>query len=97
MPLEDIVSYLDAIGVSILSIEADHVITAIHPEPDSRHPFDRLLLAQCQAETLRLVTLERAVLNHPLALQISQNRSVLPSPWHQQQSRSVSLTSPVLV
>lgn len=70
MPLEDIVGYLDAIGVSILSIEADHVITAIHPEPDSRDPFDRLLLAQCQAENLKLVTLDRALLKHPLALKI---------------------------
>jgi PIN domain nuclease of toxin-antitoxin system len=33
-------------------------------------PFDRLLLAQCQVENLKLVTVDRALLGHPLALKI---------------------------
>jgi PIN domain nuclease of toxin-antitoxin system len=70
MPLQDIAGYLEAVGLSILPIEARHVIIAADPEPDTRDPFDRLLLAQCQVENLRLVILDRALLKHPLTLVI---------------------------
>jgi PIN domain nuclease of toxin-antitoxin system len=68
MPLEDIAGYLDAIGLSILPIETRHVTVTADPAPDTRDPFDRMLLAQCQVEGLRLVTMDRALANHPLAL-----------------------------
>lgn len=68
--LEDIAGYLEAVGLSILPIEARHVIIAAEPEPDTRDPFDRLLLAQCQVENLKLVTIDRQLLAHPLALKI---------------------------
>ena len=68
MPLQNIAGYLEAIGLSMLSIEVEHVITAAYPEPESRDPFDRLLLAQCQVENLKLLTLNRALLRHPLVL-----------------------------
>jgi PIN domain nuclease of toxin-antitoxin system len=70
MPLEDIAGYLEAVGLSILPIESSHVIAATNPEPETRDPFDRLLLAQCQVESLKLVTLDRALLRHPLCLKI---------------------------
>lgn len=70
LPLEDIVGYLEAVGLSILPIEARHVIVAADPEPESSDPFDRLLLAQCLVENLRLATVDRALLSHPLALAI---------------------------
>jgi PIN domain nuclease of toxin-antitoxin system len=70
MLLEDIAGYLEAIGLSILAIEARHVIVAADPAPETRDPFDGLLLAQCQAEDLKLVTLDRALLNHPLVLML---------------------------
>ena len=69
MPLQDIAGYLEAIGLSVLSIEVEHVITATYPEPESRDPFDRLL-AQCQVENLKLLTLDRDLLKHPLVLRI---------------------------
>jgi PIN domain nuclease of toxin-antitoxin system len=68
MPLEDIAAYLEAVGLFILPIEVRHVIVAVDPAPESRDPFDGLLLAQCQVENLKLVTLDRALLNHPLVL-----------------------------
>jgi len=46
------------------------VITATYPEPESRDPFDRLLLAQCQVENLKLVTLDRDLLKHALVQRI---------------------------
>ena len=68
MPLEDIAGYLEAVGLSILPIEVRHVIVAADPAPETRDPFDGLLLAQCQVDDLKLVTLDRALLNHPLVL-----------------------------
>lgn len=54
-------------GLTILPIDIPHVITAAEPEPDTRDPFDRLLLAQCQVEGLQLVTIDRALVGHRLA------------------------------
>jgi PIN domain nuclease of toxin-antitoxin system len=68
MPLEDIAGYLEAVGLSILPIEVRHVIVAADPAPETRDPFDGLLLAQCQVDDLKLVTLDRALLNHPLVM-----------------------------
>jgi PIN domain nuclease of toxin-antitoxin system len=56
-----------ALGVTLLTIQADHVLTDVEPQPPTRDPFDRLLLAQAQFEGLRLVTLDRALFDHPLA------------------------------
>jgi PIN domain nuclease of toxin-antitoxin system len=68
MPLHEIKSALKQIGLSVLKVEVDHVIIAADPEPKTRDPFDRLLLAQCQAEGLRLVTVDRHLVDHPLSL-----------------------------
>ena len=70
MPLEDMTAFLKALGLPLLSIEASHVIAAAEPEPETRDPFDRLLLAQCQIENLKLVTLDRALIDHRLALKV---------------------------
>ena len=68
MLLEDVIGYLQAVGFTLLPIETRHVITAAEPEPDTRDPFDRLLLAQCQVEDLQLATVDRALMGHRLAL-----------------------------
>ncbi len=70
MDLEEIAGYLEAIGIGTLAIEVDHVTTGVEPEPGTRDPFDRLLLAQCKAEDLKLVTVDRALTRHPLALTV---------------------------
>ncbi|CDZ39445.1 PilT protein domain protein [Neorhizobium galegae bv. officinalis] len=68
MPLDQMPVMLQASDLKILPIDIAHVITAAEPEPETRDPFDRLLLAQCQAEGLLLVTVDRALVHHPLAL-----------------------------
>lgn len=68
MPLDQMPVMLQASDLKILPIDIPHVITAAEPEPETRDPFDRLLLAQCQAEGLLLVTVDRALVHHPLAL-----------------------------
>ncbi|TWS94458.1 type II toxin-antitoxin system VapC family toxin [Reyranella sp. CPCC 100927] len=70
MPLQDIAGYVEALGLTLLPIHTSHVITAAEPERPTRDPFDRLLLAQCQVENLKLVTVDRALHDHPLAWQI---------------------------
>ncbi len=70
MPLEDAAGYFEALGLAILPIEISHVITAVEPEPLTRDPFDRLLLAQCHIEKLRLVTIDRALVAHPLVAKV---------------------------
>ena len=70
MPLVDIARFLERIGVRLLPIEARHVVAAADPEPETRDPFDRLLLAICQLDGLRLATIDRSLVKHPLAAQI---------------------------
>ncbi|MBA5801724.1 type II toxin-antitoxin system VapC family toxin [Rhizobium sophorae] len=70
MPLEDIARSLEEIGLILLRIEIQHVITAADPEPETRDPFDRLLLAQCKVEGLQLATVDRLLVDHPLALRL---------------------------
>jgi PIN domain nuclease of toxin-antitoxin system len=66
-PAEALGDFVEGIGAALLVIDARHAVTAAEPEPPTRDPFDRLLLAQAQVEDLRLVTLDRALAGHPLA------------------------------
>ena len=67
LPLNEFAAFLEAIGLTLLPIGLDHVLAELDPEPSTRDPFDRLLLAQCRVEGLRLVTLDRVLAAHPLA------------------------------
>lgn len=64
--LDELPGYVEAIGLGVLAIDGRHAVAALDPEPATRDPFDRLLLAQCAVEGLRLVTLDRALSIHPL-------------------------------
>lgn len=55
------------LGMSLLPINHRHALVELQENPATRDPFDRLLLAQCQIEGLRLVTIDRALVIHPLA------------------------------
>jgi PIN domain nuclease of toxin-antitoxin system len=65
-PLTDLPKLLSDLGQTVIPIHSSHVLAA-QPMPATRDPFDRLLLAMCQVEGLRLVTLDRAISQHPLA------------------------------
>lgn len=67
LPLEELPDYLQAIGLNLLAINPRHAVRSVDPEPATRDPFDRLLLAQCAVEQLRLVTIDRVLSGHPLA------------------------------
>lgn len=55
-------------GLELIPINEHHVLAAVRPEPPTRDPFDRLLLAQCTVEELRLLTVDRALISHELAV-----------------------------
>jgi PIN domain nuclease of toxin-antitoxin system len=55
------------LGIELLAINEHHVLAAVEPEPLTRDPFDRLLLAQCLVEGLRLVTVDQALVSHAMA------------------------------
>lgn len=65
--LDAIPQTLEAIGLSILPVGLPHVLHTLDPAPPTRDPFDRLLLAQCHVEGLKLITVDRALVSHPLA------------------------------
>jgi PIN domain nuclease of toxin-antitoxin system len=54
-------------GFSILNIDEAHVLAEIAPELQHRDPFDRLLLGICAVEGMKLLTVDKALVNHPLA------------------------------
>jgi PIN domain nuclease of toxin-antitoxin system len=71
VPLSRLTEIIDQIGFKLISIEHMHVLAEINPWPPTRDPFDRLLLAQCAVEGLRLMTLDRVLSQHPLAWRAS--------------------------
>jgi PIN domain nuclease of toxin-antitoxin system len=66
-PLEVLPDYFQAMGVNLLAVDHRHATAQADPEPPTRDPFDRLLLAQCAVENLRLVTTDRVLAAHPAA------------------------------
>ncbi len=66
-PLATVPESLRTLGLALLPIDEHHVLAEVVPEPATRDPFDRLLLAQCQIEGLRLITADRALAGHPFA------------------------------
>ena len=67
MELDRLAAHFQATGISILPIDQQHAVACVEPEPMTRDPFDRMLLAQCAVENLRLVTVDRGLIEHPLA------------------------------
>ena len=65
--LEVLPQILDRLAIRIVAIDERHALASVEPEPTTRDPFDRMLLAQCQVEGLRLITIDRALVAHPLA------------------------------
>jgi PIN domain nuclease of toxin-antitoxin system len=67
VPIMQIPDACTALGATLLPIQSHHVLADVTPVPSTRDPFDRLLLAQAQCEDMRLITFDRALINHPLA------------------------------
>ncbi len=80
LPLKDLPSFLEAVGIRIMPVTAAHALTLVEPMPPTRDPFDRMLLAQCHVERCRLVTADRALIGRPLAARVEAPSSGKPTP-----------------
>lgn len=62
----DLVAAMGRLGFTVLPMTIDHAVEVAHPEPATRDPFDRLLLAVCACEGLKLVTTDAKLAGHRL-------------------------------
>lgn len=69
-PLRDLEKGIVAAGFHVLDITVRHA-TAV-PDIKLKHndPFDRMLLAQCEVETLRLITADRVLGGMPSVIKV---------------------------
>lgn len=67
VPLSDLEREIGLFGCAVLPVTASHATIEVDPWPPTNDPFDRLLLAVCAAEDLRLVTRDKKLVDHPLA------------------------------
>jgi PIN domain nuclease of toxin-antitoxin system len=67
VPVAEIEESFAELGGTWLPVSAGHAVAELDHWPDTNDPFDRLLLAVCQVEGLRLVTRDRKLVDHPLA------------------------------
>lgn len=62
----DIKRILGAMNCKLLPMTLDHALEVAYPEPATKDPFDRLLLAVCACEGLKLVTTDTKLAGHRL-------------------------------
>lgn len=63
-----LLAFVDRFNWPLLSLAPRHAATALQVPLLHRDPFDELLLVQAQVEGLRLLTRDRALHGHPVAL-----------------------------
>ena len=64
----DVLAALEGQEVTFLPLTMAHAAEALETPVDHRDPFDELLLVQAQVEGLRLLTADRRLAAHPLAV-----------------------------
>jgi PIN domain nuclease of toxin-antitoxin system len=67
LPISRFPVYFAALGFVLLSVDHRHAVHELVDPPSTNDPFDRLLLAQCDVEGLRLVTRDSKLAKHRLA------------------------------
>ncbi len=64
----DVIPVLENQGVTFLPMTIRHAAGRLETPLGHRDPFDELLLVQAQEEGLRLLTVDRLLADHPLAV-----------------------------
>ena len=64
----DVIAALEDQDVTFLPVTMVHAARELETPLDHKDPFDELLLVQAQEEDLRLLTADRHLAGHPLAL-----------------------------
>lgn len=62
----DLAVVLTSHGCRLLPMTVEHALEVAHPEPATKDPFDRLLLAVCACEGMKLVTTDARLAGHRL-------------------------------
>lgn len=70
MPPAAMAEAMSRLGAQHLAVTHAHGCAELAIVPETADPFDRILLAQCQIEDMRLVTTDTALKAHPLALKV---------------------------
>ncbi len=68
LSLEQLETAIADAGFQTLNITVPHAVAVANISTPHTDPFDRLLLAQCQVETLRLLTADRVMVKLPVAV-----------------------------
>lgn len=63
-----VIRILEEQQVTFLPVAVAHAATALETPIAHKDPFDEMLLAQAQCEALRLLTVDRNLIGHPLAI-----------------------------
>ena len=66
---EDVVAALQDQDITFLPMTMRHAASELETTLDHKDPFDELLLVQAQEEGLRLLTVDRRLVEHPLAVE----------------------------
>ena len=69
-PLGDLEKGILAAGFRVLDISIRHAVAVSEIEVHHNDPFDRMLLAQCEVETLRLVSADHALARMPAVIPV---------------------------
>ena len=67
---QDVLAVLEDQDVTFLPMTILDAAEALEPPLDHRDPFDELLLAQAQRQDLKLLTTDRRLADHPLAVAV---------------------------
>jgi PIN domain nuclease of toxin-antitoxin system len=66
MPIQEIAPLLERLNIELLPMTLDHAVAVATPLPETKDPFDRLLLSVCAVEGRRLVTTDQRLEGHRL-------------------------------
>ena len=69
---EDVVAALDEQGMTFLPMIMRHAANELETPLDHWDPFDESLMVQAQEEGLRLLTMDRRLVSHPLAVAVHE-------------------------
>jgi PIN domain nuclease of toxin-antitoxin system len=72
--IEEMPSVLAEGGFLHLPVTHRHATAELQVRPKTKDPFDRILLAQCQVEDMRLLTVDAELIDHPLALKLCDKK-----------------------
>ena len=64
----DVIALLEGQDVILLPLTMSHAARTLEVPIDHNDPFDEILLVQAQEEGLKLLTADRQIIGHPLAI-----------------------------